>query len=90
MPNYIDFSWKVEGGQPVTATQLEKWESIIRDAMGGSGWVVMRQAKGVWYVDEARVTLAGADAQKSDRRAAVRDVLRRQGLTVEISSPGRT
>ena len=91
MPNYIDFSWKVEGGQPLTATQLQKWESIIHDAMGGSGWVVMRQVKGVWYVDEARVTVAPAqDEKRSDRRTAVPDALRRQGITVEISRSPRT
>jgi hypothetical protein len=84
MPYYVDFSWKTEG-RPLSAAQLEEWESIIRRALGGPGWVVMRQVQDIWHVEEAR--LAGADPQggskaQADRRSAVRDALRQHGKTV--------
>jgi hypothetical protein len=50
MPYYVDFSWNAEGSRSLTQGQVEKWESIIREAMGGPGWVIMRQVKGVWHV----------------------------------------
>ena len=85
MPYYVDFAWKAEAGRPLTEHQLEEWESIIREAMGGPGWVVMRQVSGVWHVEEARVAGVGVHGEApspEDRREAVRDALRRHGKTV--------
>jgi hypothetical protein len=85
MPHYIDFSWKADGSRPLATTELEIWESIIREAMGGPGWVVMRQVHGTWQVEEARVAgpqLHGVAEEDADRRNAVRDALRRHGKTV--------
>ena len=84
MPDYVDFSWKTES-RPLSAAQVEEWESIIRRALGGPGWVVMRQVQGLWHVEEAR--LAGADppggsSAQADRRSAVTDALRQHGKTV--------
>jgi len=85
MPYYVDFSWRAEGSRPLTQTQLEEWESIIREAMGGPGWVVMRQVNGTWRVEEAQLTGAGLDGEagaRADRTNAVTEVLRRHGKTV--------
>jgi SH3-like domain-containing protein len=86
MRHYIDFGWKAGGGPPLSTLELESWESIIREAIGGSGWVVMRQVEGVWNVEEARLTrVDGAvDALKesADRRQVVKKALRQNGKTV--------
>jgi hypothetical protein len=84
MPYYVDFSWKTEG-RPLSAAQLEEWESIIRRALGGPGWVVMRQVRDIWHVEEARLVAAdppGGSAAQVDRRSAVADALRQHGKTV--------
>jgi len=84
MTYYVDFSWKTDS-HPLSAAEIEEWESIMRPALGGPGWVVMRQRNGIWHVEEAR--LAGADphgdpSAQADRRDAVKDVLRQNGKTV--------
>jgi hypothetical protein len=84
MPYYVDFSWKTDS-HPLSAAQIEEWESIMRPALGGAGWVVMRQMNGIWYVEEAR--LAAGDSPdgssvQADRRNAVKDALRQNGKTV--------
>src|SRR5436309_2411467 len=33
MPYFVDFSWRAE--HPLSAHQVEEWESIIREALGG-------------------------------------------------------
>jgi len=87
-PPSIDFSWKPGGGKFLPQQELERWEQIIRDAMGGSGWVVMRQVNDVWHVEEARVYAANLPAETShlkeqgDRRPAVREALRAKGKKV--------
>lgn len=84
MKYYVDFSWKAEG-RPLTAHQVEEWESIIRDALGGPGWVVMRQVNGVWQVEEARLAQPhphGGPSTHADRRDAVTDALRQRGKVV--------
>lgn len=84
MPHYVDFSWKTDG-RPLSTPQLEEWESIIRRAMGGPGWVVMRQVQGIWQVEEARLLGAdghGGPAGQGDRRTAVTEALRQNGKTV--------
>ena len=53
MPYFVDFSWRAE--HPLSAHEVEEWESIIREALGGPGWVVMRQVHGAWHVEEARL-----------------------------------
>ena len=87
MPDYVDFSWQAEGSRPLSPGELQRWESIIRQAMGGPGWVVMRQVNGVWRVEEARLAVAerGQPGTDPDRRAAVRDALRLHGKVVETS-----
>jgi SH3-like domain-containing protein len=86
MRHYIDFSWRADGGSPLPVLELESWESIIREAMGGSGWVVMRQAHGIWHVVEAEVTRDDGRAdplkQHADRRQAVKNALLQNGKTV--------
>jgi hypothetical protein len=81
--HYIDFEWQTEGGARLPPLELESWESIIREAVGGSGWVVMRLVGGMWQVDEAKLTRAdGASAdlaQRADRRDAVKKALRQAG-----------
>ena len=84
MAYYVDFSWRTDS-RPLPVAQLEEWESIIRQALGGPGWVVMRQVQGLWHVEEAR--LAGADPHagsgaQADRKSAVMDALRQNGKTV--------
>ena len=83
MSNYVDFSWKTEG-RPLSPGQLEEWESIIRQALGGPGWVVMKQVQGVWHVEEARLACDPQEqsSPQSDRRSAVTEALRRHGKTV--------
>jgi SH3-like domain-containing protein len=86
MRHYIDLAWQTGGGPPLPILDLESWESIIREAMGGSGWVVMRQVEGVWSVEEARLTrIDGAvDALKesADRRQAIKKALLLNGKAV--------
>ncbi len=86
MRHYIDFAWKAEAGSALPILELESWESIMREAMGGSGWVVMRQARGIWHVEEAELTRADgeADALKhpADRRQVVKNALLQNGKTV--------
>jgi hypothetical protein len=84
MPYYVDFSWKTES-RPLSTAQLEEWESIIRRALGGPGWVVMRQVQHIWHVEEARLVGAdphGGSSDQADRRSAVTDALRQHGKTV--------
>lgn len=84
MPHYVDFSWRGEG-RPLSQAQLEEWEAIIREALGGPGWVVMRQVQGIWHVEEARLARAdsaGGSTAQGDRRQAVTEALRQHGKTV--------
>ena len=84
MPYYVDFSWKTDS-HPMPAAQIEEWESIMRPALGGAGWVVMRQVNGTWRVEEAQLTGAGLDGEagaRADRTNAVTEALRRHGKTV--------
>ena len=84
MPYYVDFSWKTDS-RALPVAQLEEWESIISRALGGPGWVVMRQVKGIWHVEEARVVGADspdASGAQADRKSAVMDALRQNGKTV--------
>jgi hypothetical protein len=84
MACYVDFSWKADS-RPLSTTELEEWESIIRKAMGGSGWVVMRQVHGIWQVEEARLLGTGGQdgaATQTDRRTVVIAALRQNGKTV--------
>ncbi|PYQ00525.1 MAG: hypothetical protein DMF82_21855 [Acidobacteria bacterium] len=83
MPYFVDFSWRAE--HPLSAHQVEEWESIIREALGGPGWVVMRQVHGVWHVEEARLARPdphGGPSTHSDCREVVMDALRKRGKTV--------
>ena len=84
MPYYVDFAWKAEG-HPLSAHQVDEWESIIREALGGPGWVVMRQVHGVWHVEEARLAqpdVKGGPSTHADRRDAVMDALRQRGKVI--------
>ena len=83
MPYYVDFSWKTDS-HPLSAAQIEEWEAIMRPALGGAGWVVMRQMNGIWYVEEARLAAdpQGGSSAQADRRNAVEDALRQNGKTV--------
>ena len=82
MSPFIDFSWQAE--RPLPTSEAERWEAIIREAMGGPGWVVMRQVHGIWYVEEAQLADVGAEKEEqADRRLAVRDALRLRGKAVE-------
>jgi hypothetical protein len=84
--HYIDFAWKADGGPPLPALELDSWESIIREVMGDSGWVVMRQVHGIWHVEEAELTRFDGETdelkQHTDRRDAVKQALLLSGKTV--------
>jgi len=88
--HYIDFAWKADGGPPLPALELDSWESIIREVMGGFDWVVMRQVHGIWHVEEAELTRVDAETdelkQRTNRREAVKQAvkqaLRLSGTTV--------
>jgi hypothetical protein len=84
MPYYVDFSWRTDG-RPLSPHELDEWESIIREALGGPGWVVMRQERGIWHVEEARLArpdARGGASTHADRRDAVMDALRKRGKDV--------
>jgi hypothetical protein len=84
--HYIDFAWKADGGPPLPALELDSWESIIREVMGDSGWVVMRQVHGIWHVEEAELTRFDGETdelkQHTDRRDAVKQALLLSGKTI--------
>jgi SH3-like domain-containing protein len=86
MRRFIEFAWKADGGTTLSAIELEQWESIIREAMGGSGWVVMRQLHGIWHVEEAELTRPDGDVaalkHPADRRQAIKNALLQNGHTI--------
>jgi SH3-like domain-containing protein len=86
MRHYIDFAWKADRGSPLAVSELESWESTMREAMGGSGWVVMRQIHGVWHVEEAELTRPDGDdcalKHPADRRQAIKNALLKNGKAV--------
>jgi hypothetical protein len=84
--HYIDFAWKADGGPRLPALELDSWESIILEVMGGSGWVVMRQVHGIWHVEEAELTRVDGEThelkQHTSRREAIKQALLLSGKTV--------